>query len=57
MAEKIYRCLICEKLKKRKSKYAPKFIWFMTYDSEEEVIRHIRKEHPNIYNKTIKSKT
>lgn len=50
-------CLICKKLLKKKRKYAPKLVWFLTWSSEKEAIEHIRKEHPKIYKEIIKDDT
>ncbi len=56
-----YQCLICkEKLRKYHSGRRPIFIpknllmWMMDWESEEQVIQHIKKAHPGVYRKVKK---
>lgn len=56
-----YKCLICkEKLRKHRSGRRPIFIpknllmWMMDWNTEEEVIEHIKKAHPKIYKEELK---
>lgn len=55
-----YQCLICkEKLRKyrngRRTIFVPKhlLLWMIDWESEEQVIEHIKKHHPKIYKKTM----
>ena len=59
---KRYSCSICKELlskykkNRKRYRYTPKdlFSWMIDWDTEDEVIEHIKKKHRKIYNQVMK---